>query len=73
MMTTDDELMKTPENGYYGRAGYENITITSNGRDIARLTSSTIDRVVLWESLLGSVTGGDEVDIKAARNERLEF
>ncbi len=72
MVITSTELKKNL-GMYLEKAGYEDIIITRNGRNIARLTSPAINKVALWESLIGSIPGGDEVDVKAARKERLEF
>ena len=56
---------------YLEKAGYEDILITRNGRKIARLTSPEIDKVALWKTIIGSVPGGDEINIMKARDERL--
>lgn len=56
---------------YLSQAGREDIIITRNGRDIAKLTSPEIDKTALWKSLLGTVPGGDEVDVEEARKETI--
>ena len=56
---------------YLMKAGQEDISITKNGRIVAKLVSPEINKVELWKSLIGSVPGGDEVDVRKARDERL--
>ncbi len=70
MVITSTEL-KNNLGMYLEKAGYEDIIITKNGRSVARLTSPTVDKSALWKSLLGSVPGGGEMDIRKARDERL--
>lgn len=70
MVITATEL-KSNLGMYLEKAGYEDIIITKNGRSVARLTSPTVDKSALWKSLLGSVPGGDDADIRKARDERL--
>ncbi len=70
MVITSTEL-KSNLGMYLEKAGYEDIIITKRGRSVARLTSPEVDKSALWKSLLGSVPGGDEMDIRKARDERL--
>lgn len=70
-MTITSTELKNNLGMYLEKASHEDIIITRNGRNIARLTSPAVDKATLWKSLLGSVPGGYEEDIKEARKERL--
>lgn len=41
------------------------------GDEDASIESHEIDKSALWKSLLGSVPGGDDVDVEAVRDERI--
>ena len=72
-MTISATELKNNLGHYLEQAEKEDILITKNGKNIARLTSPNIDKLTLWKSILGSVPGGDDVDIRKARDERLGF
>lgn len=54
---------------YLELAARQDIFITKNGKNIARLTSPTIDKLAILDKLAGIIPATDE---EAAREERLE-
>lgn len=56
---------------YLELAAIQDIFITRNGKNIARLTSPTIDKLAVLDNLVGIIPTQDEVDEDAVREERL--
>lgn len=56
---------------YLELAARQDIFITKNGKNIARLTSPIIDKLSILDNLVGIIPAQEAVDEKAAREERL--
>ena len=56
---------------YLELAARQDIFITRNGRNIARLTSPTIDKLAVLDSLVGVIPPQDAAAEEEAREERL--
>lgn len=56
---------------YLELAARQDIFITKNGKNIARLTSPNIDKLSILDNLVGIIPAQEAVDEKAAREERL--
>jgi len=73
MVITATEL-KVNMGKYLALAAHQDIFITKNGKNIAKLTSPTVDKLAALDSLVGVavVEGGtmNEDEIKAKRLER---
>lgn len=56
---------------YLELAARQDIFITRNGKNIARLTSPTIDKLSILDNLVGIIPAQEAADEKMAREERL--
>lgn len=56
---------------YLELAARQDIFITRNGRNIARLTSPAIDKLAVLDNLVGIIPAQDAAAEEAAREERL--
>lgn len=56
---------------YLELAARQDIFITRNGKNIARLTSPTINKLSILDNLVGIIPAQEAADEKAAREERL--
>lgn len=56
---------------YLELAARQDIFITRNGKNIARLTSPTVDKLAILDNLVGIIPAQDAMDEEAAREERL--
>ncbi len=56
---------------YLELAARQDIFITKNGKNIARLTSPTVDKLAILDNLVGIIPAQDATDEDAAREERL--
>ena len=70
MIVTATEF-KTNLGKYPELAMAQDIFITKNGKSIARLTSPTVNKLAVLDSLVGIVPQDDSLDKKAIREERL--
>lgn len=70
MIVTATEF-KTNLGKYLELAVSQDIFITKNGRNIARLTSPSVNKLVVLDNLVGIVPQDDGLDEKAIREERL--
>lgn len=62
---------KTNLGKYLEMAMKQDIFITKNGKNIARLTSPTVNKLAVLDSLVGIVPAASVMDEKAIREERL--
>jgi len=70
MIVTATEF-KTNLGKYLELAVSQDIFITKNGRNIARLTSPSVNKLAVLDNLVGIVPQDDGLDEKAIREERL--
>lgn len=70
MIVTATEL-KTNLGKYLELAAIQDIFITKNGKSIARLTSSSIDKLSVLDSLVGIIPSQESIDETSIREERL--
>lgn len=70
MIVTATEF-KTNLGKYLELAVAQDIFITKNGKNIARLTSPSINKLTVLDNLVGIVPQDDSLDEKAVREERL--
>lgn len=70
MIVTATEF-KTNLGKYLELAAAQDIFITKNGKNIARLTSPSINKLTVLDNLVGIVPQDDSLDEKAVREERL--
>ena len=70
MVVTATEF-KTNLGKYLELAAAQDIFITKNGKNIARLTSPSINKLSVLDNLVGIVPQDDSLDEKASREERL--
>lgn len=70
MIVTATEF-KTNLGKYLELAVSQDIFITKNGKNIARLTSPSVNKLVVLDNLVGIVPQDDGLDEKAIREERL--
>ena len=56
---------------YLELAARQDIFITRSGKNIARLTSPTVDKLAILDNLVGIIPAQDAMDEEAAREERL--
>lgn len=70
MIVTATEF-KTNLGKYLELAVAQDIFITKNGKNIARLTSPSINKLSVLDNLVGIVPQDDSLDEKAVREERL--
>lgn len=71
MIVTATEF-KTNLGKYLELAVTQDIFITKNGKNIARLTSPSVNKLAVLDSLVGIVPQNDGLDEKSIREERLE-
>lgn len=70
MIVTATEF-KTNLGKYLEMAMKQDIFITKNGKSIARLTSPTVNKLAVLDSLVGIVSEGSAMDEETIRKERL--
>ena len=70
MIITATEL-KTNLGKYLDIARQQDVFITKNGKNIARLTSPSINKLSVLDSLVGIVPDGSGIDVETIRVERL--
>lgn len=70
MIVTATEF-KTNLGKYLELAVSQDIFITKNGKNIARLTSPSVNKLAVLDNLVGIVLQDDDLDEKAIREERL--
>ncbi len=70
MVVTATEF-KTNLGKYLELAAAQDIFITKNGKNIARLTSPSINKLSVLDNLVGIVPQDDSLDEKTVREERL--
>lgn len=70
MIVTATEL-KTNLGKYLELAAIQDIFITKNGKNIARLTSPSIDKLSVLDSLMGIIPQKESIDEDSIREERL--
>lgn len=70
MIITATEL-KTNLGKYLELASIQDIFITKNGKNIARLTSQSIDKLSVLDSLVGIIPSQETIDENTIREERL--
>ena len=70
MIVTATEF-KTNLGKYLELAVSQDIFITKNGKNIARLTSPSVNKLAVLDNLVGIVSQDDGLDEKAIREERL--
>ncbi len=70
MIVTATEL-QTNLSKYLELAAIQDIFITKNGKNIARLTSPSIDKLSILNSLVGIIPLQETIDEDAIREERL--
>ena len=70
MIVTATEI-KTNLGKYLELAVSQDIFITKNGKNIARLTSPSVNKLAVLDNLVGIVPQDDGLDEKAIREERL--
>ena len=70
MFVTATEF-KTNLGKYLEMARKQDIFITKNGKNIARLTSPTVNKLTVLDSLVGIVPADDVTDDETIREERL--
>ena len=70
MIVTATEF-KTHLGKYLEMAMKQDIFITKNGKSIARLTSPTVNKLAVLDSLVGIVSEDSAMDEEAIRKERL--
>ena len=71
MIVTATEF-KTNLGKYLELAVTQDIFITKNGKNIARLTSPSVNRLAVLDNLVGIAPQTDGLDEKSIREERLE-
>lgn len=71
MIVTATEF-KTNLGKYLELAVTQDIFITKNGKNIARLTSPSVNKLAVLDSLVGIVPQNDGLDENSIREERLE-
>lgn len=71
MIVTATEF-KTNLGKYLEMAMKQDIFITKNGKNIARLTSPTVNKLAVLDSLVGIVSEDSAMDEEAIRKERLD-
>ena len=70
MIVTATEL-KTNLGKYLEIARQQDVFITKNGKNIARLTSPSVNKLSVLDSLVGIATDGSGSDEETIREERL--
>ena len=70
-MTVTATELKTNLGRYLELATIQDIFITKNGKNIARLTSPSIDKLSLLDSLVGIIPSQETIDEDTIREERL--
>lgn len=70
MIVTATEL-KTNLGKYLEIAKQQDVFITKNGKNIARLTSPSVNKLSVLDSLVGIATDGSGIDEETIREERL--
>lgn len=71
MIVTATEF-KTNLGKYLEMAMKQDIFITKNGKNIARLTSPTVNKLAVLDSLVGIVSEDSAMDEETIRKERLD-
>lgn len=69
-MTITATEFKTNFGKYLALALHQDIYITKNGKNIAKLTSPAADKAAVLDSLVGIIPSDSETDIREERLER---
>ncbi len=69
-MTITATEFKTNFGKYLALALHQDIYITKNGKNIAKLTSPTTDKAAVLDSLVGIIPADSDTDIRKERLER---
>ena len=70
MIVTATEF-KTNLGKYLELAAIQDVFITKNGKNIARLTSPTINKLSVLDDLVGIISPQEDIDTDKIREERL--
>lgn len=70
MIVTATEF-KTNLGKYLELASAQDIFITKNGKNIARLTSPSVNKLAVLDNLVGVIPQSESMDEKSIREERL--
>ena len=70
MIVTATEF-KTNLGKYLELAAVQDVLITKNGKNIARLTSPTISKLSVLNSLVGIIPSQEDINTESMREERL--
>ena len=70
MIVTATEF-KTNFGKYLELAAVQDVLITKNGKNIARLTSPTISKLSVLNSLVGIIPSQEDINTESMREERL--
>lgn len=70
MVVTADEF-KTNLGRYLDTVTEQDVLVTKNDKNVARLTSPTMDKLAILDSLAGIVPANPSVDEETTRDERL--
>ena len=71
MMVVSISEFKTNMDKYLELATEQDIFITKDGKNIAMITSPTVNKLPALDSLIGIVSESSDIDIEAIRDERL--
>lgn len=70
-MTVTATELKTNLGRYLELAALQDIFITQNGKNVARLTSPSIDKLSILDSLVGIIPPQESIDENTIKEERL--
>ncbi len=70
-MTITAAELKTNLDRYLEMASVQDVVITENGKNIARLTRPATDKFSVLDSLVGIIPQGESIDENSIRKERL--
>ena len=71
MMVVSISEFKTNMDKYLELATEQDIFITKDGKNIAMITSPTVNKLPALDSLIGIVSESSDIDIETIRDERL--
>lgn len=70
-MTVTATEFKTNLGKYLELAAIQDVFITKNGKNIARLTSPSINKLSVLDNLVGTISSQEDIDTDKIREERL--
>lgn len=70
-MTVTATEFKTNLGKYLELAAVQDVFITKNGKNIARLTSPSINKLSVLDNLVGTISSQEDIDTDKIREERL--